>query len=265
VDDLEAERARRWWHYSRAVHSLRRAASFVGDVDFALLFPARRLALPSLWQATVDRPVDEEPAEWAPDVERVWRWKDELPLHGLAWSGRFLRRRPSLLSPALLDELYPRGGEPDDFLDEPAVGDDARRVAATLLSAGPLPSSALRRTLGMDGRAGQARFDRAVAELGRGLVVTGYGSEEPAAGGRGWPGAVLELTARAFPLEPEPDRAAARVRAARRFLATMIAARPLDLATTLGWPAGEARDAIEALVDLGHAAEDGAGYRLLDP
>ncbi|MGH2660521.1 MAG: hypothetical protein ACRDHS_12900 [Actinomycetota bacterium] len=48
MDDLEKARARRWWQTGRRVGSLKRAAAFLDDVGFALLFPKAGMALPSL-------------------------------------------------------------------------------------------------------------------------------------------------------------------------------------------------------------------------
>jgi len=68
-----------------------RAARFVDDVGFALLFPKAGVELPSLWRATTDRTPSEGEGDWGPDMDRVWRWKDELPRRGLAWYGEFVR------------------------------------------------------------------------------------------------------------------------------------------------------------------------------
>src|SRR6266540_3814451 len=112
---LAQERARRWWRSRRPVRSIERAAAFVDDVGFALLFPSRGVELPSLLEATSDRTIGQLGVDWGPDTERVWWWKDELPRRGLAWYGRFLRGRPSLLSRELLADLYPRAGRAGDF------------------------------------------------------------------------------------------------------------------------------------------------------
>ncbi len=257
MDELEAERARRWWRTRRRIATLARAAAFVEDLGFALLFPKAGVALPSLWEAASDRPIHHLGKEWGPDAERVWTWKDELPRRGLAWYGRFLRGHPSFLSPDLLAHLYPRPGLPDDF-EAAALSPDARRIARTLLRSGPLSTATLREALGAEGRRGSERFSRALVELGRALVVTHLGTEDE---GTGWPSAVLELTARAFRIPRRPDPDARRVHAARRFLDTMIACRPLDLCLAFGWTGHEARRALEELVRLGQAARDGALVR----
>lgn len=258
MSDLEAERAKRWWQTRRRIGSLARAAAFVEDVGFALLFPKSGVALPSLWEAASDRPIHDLGREWGPDAERIWGWKDELPQRGLAWYGRFLRGRPSFLASDLLADLYPRSGRPDDF-DEKELSSDARRIARILLRSGPQPTSALREALDAEGQRGGERFDRAMSELGRALVITHYGVEDE---GAGWPSAVLELTARAFRIPHRRDSERKRSRAAERFLGTTLVARPIELANAFGWNAREARDSLDGLVGRSRAARDGNAYRI---
>jgi hypothetical protein len=255
--DLQTARAKRWWQTRRPVRSIDRAAAFVEDVGFALLFPARGVDLPSLYNAATDRLTGTFwEVEWGPDAERVWGWKDELPLRGRAWYGKLLTGRASLLAPGLLADLYPRSGRPDDFTEAP-LSDDARRIAEVLLLSGPTSTSALREILSMEGRKGQARFSSAVSELGRGLVVTNYGVEAKAAG---WPAAVLELTARVFEVPgrgPLEDRHAS---AARAFLRTMLVAEPAQLARSFGWPGADARRYLAGLANEGEAELDGGAF-----
>jgi hypothetical protein len=252
--DLDAARAKRWWRTARPVASIERASAFIDDVGFALLFPKAGVTLPSLWEAASDRPIHDLPGDWGPDIERVWWWKDEIPRRRLAWYGRFLRGRPSFLSRALLADLYPRAGRPDDFRDA-GLERDARRVAETLLKNGPMPTSLVREAVGLEGKNGGPRFSAALSELGRALVATHFGAEDE---GSGWPSAVLELTARAFRIRRPGDR----VRAARRFLGTTLVARPADLARAFGWTAAEARAALEGVVTAGEASREGAAFTL---
>jgi hypothetical protein len=260
-DDIEAERARRWWQTRRHIGSIGRAAEFVADVGFALLFPNRGLVLPSLWAAASDRPIGEEGSEWGPDIERVWGWKDELPRRGLAWYGRFLRGRPSFLSTELLAQLYPRSGEPDDFEEMP-LSPDAGRIASVLLRSGALPAAVLRRAVNLEGKQGGARFSSALTELGRALVVTHFGTDQEDSG---WPSAVLELTTRVFDVRSRVDAAEARRRAARRFLGTMVFSRPIDLSLAFGWPRAEARAMLSDLAVRGMAVPEGSGFRSVEP
>ncbi|MGQ0668651.1 MAG: AlkZ-related protein [Actinomycetota bacterium] len=254
--DLEAARAHRWWHTRRRVGSTERAAAFIDDVGFALLFPTAGVALPSLLETVRDRTYEHVGVEWGPDVERVWGWKDELPRRGRAGVGKVVRGRASFLSPALLADLDPRDGRPDDFT-EPPLSADAARIARILLRSGPQSTAALREATGVESKRGSERFANAVTELGRALVVTHLGTEDE---GAGWPSAVLELTARAFPIPKRRNRDAARLRAARTFLDTMISARPHELGNAFGWGAAAARASLDRLVSGGEAVKDGSAY-----
>ena len=229
-------------------------------MGFALLFPlsGSTTRLPSLFEAASDRTIQEAWEDFGPDVERVWGWKDELPRRGLAWYGRFLRGKPSFLSPSMLAELYPRSGRPDDF-EEADLSGDALRIARILLRSGPQSTAALREALDVQGRKAGERFAKAMTELGRSLVVTHLGVEDE---GSGWPAAVIELTARAFPIPRRRNLERARVAATRRFLDTMIVAWPAELGNAFGWGAATARTALEELVARGEAARDGTRYRL---
>ena len=259
MDDFRARRARRWWQTGRPIRSIGRAGAFIHDVGFALLFPAPGIALPSLYEAASEQPVPLSEVTWGPDAQRVWGWKDELPRKGLAWSGRLLRgARASFLAPDLLADCYPRAGEPDDFRQAP-LGEEARRVAETLLASGPLPAAVLRQAVGLQGRRGGVRFSAAVVQLGRALVCTSFGTEQV---GSGWPSVVLELTARAFDLGGrDPDQAARRLRVARRCLDTMLVASDRELASIFGWSPAAARAALDGLVDRGEAVLEAGAYR----
>jgi hypothetical protein len=236
------------WLPARRVHSPEQAASFVDAVGFALLFPAERVVAPSLWEAVAGP--DAVPfADGMGTAERlVWTWKDTLPEGGLAWSGKYLHRRASLLSPELLAALYPGRGEPDDHADFD-LSPDAHRIAEALLS-GPLPSSTLRELVGHRGR-----YDRAIRHLQGLLLVTSAGVHEQRSG---WPAVILDLTCRRFDVGAGTDH----TYAAARYLATMVEAAPAELARTFGWPVAGARTRLDDLVTSGRAARSADRYRL---
>lgn len=257
VGDLAAARLRRW-RPPRAVRTLRGAAHHVEDLGFCLVFPSRGIELPTLLGAVTDL-LPERTRDWfTEDVARVWGWKDELAANDLAWYGRFLRGRPSLLSPGLLADLYPRRGEPADFADAP-LSATARRIAEIVLLSGPTSTAILREEMDAYRGRGRGRFEAALTELGRQLVIGTVGVEEQ---GAGWPASVLELTARRFDVARRGrDPAAGRRRAGRRFLATMVEARPHELGNAFGWRAAGARAVLEHLVERGEARRSGAVYR----
>ncbi len=259
VEDLETARAKRWWQAGNPIARIDRAARFVDDVGFAMLFPKKGVDLPTLWEAATDRPVMDGQGEWAPEMERVWRWKDELPRRGLAWYGEFVRGRKSFLSTALLADLYPRSGRPEDF-EEATFSPDAYRIARILLLDGPQSTAVLREALDVEGSRGAERFGKAVGELARVHVVTNFGTKDE---GGGWPSAVLELTARAFSIPRTRNLDACRLNVARTFLDTMLVAQPYHLGNAFHGGATAARAVFEELVARGEAARDGPAYRLL--
>lgn len=242
---LGQARYRRWWLSRRRVATIERAGSFLGDVGLALLFPAEPIALPSLWEAVAG--ADTEPfadGVMGETEGRVWEWKDLLPLDGAAWYGKFLRGRASFLAPDLVALLYRGAGRPDDHAAE-ALSPEAHRLADALV-AEPQPSSVLRALVGR-------RYDRAMRELQRALLVTGAGVREQAAG---WPAAVFDLTCRRFDVGGRHDPTSA----AWRFLDTVLVTTPVELARAFCWPVAQARGRLDELVATDAATHDGARY-----
>ena len=244
--ELGRARERRWWVRGRQVRSIPRAGAFVEDVGFALLFPSERVLVPSLWEAVAGQ--DAEPFATGMDENerRVWSWKDELPLRGLAWYGNFVAGRGSFLSPSLLRWLYPaRGGKVDHSdLDLSAT---AHEVAAALIE-GPQPSAELRALIG-----DRSRYQRAALELQRHLLVTTAGVHERASG---WPSTVLDLTCRRFDVGGGRDHRAA----AELFIGVVLDASARDLARTFRWPVGEARGHLDALTASARVTRSGNRY-----
>jgi hypothetical protein len=231
---MERARRARWWQTRSQIKSINRAAAFVDDVGFALLFPKAGWALPSLWAVVGDDP----PAGgWSADLARLWAWKDELPARRLAWYGRFLRGQPSLVAPDLLADLFP------DRLPQ-GLNEDAQRILGILRVDGPQSTAVLRVASALEGKQGSARFTRAVTQLGRALLVTHRGVEET---GSGWPSAVLDLTERVFEVPARDPVGVRRRRAAARYLGTVLDARPADLARAFGWSVDEARNHLSAV------------------
>jgi hypothetical protein len=232
-DALARARGERWLP-DPLLATVAEAATFIDRVGFAVLFPAERVTVPSLWEAVAGP--DETPfaVGMGQAEERVWAWKDELPRTGAAWYGKFIHKRASLLSPELLSALYPGAGEPTDHaaLDLP---DHAHRIAEALLT-GPLPTAALRDVVG-----DRSRYDRAMAALQRHLLVTSAGVQ---AHRTGWPATVVDLTCRLFDVGGGPNYGYATA----RFADTMIETTPTELARAFGWSVDTARQRLTALV-----------------
>jgi hypothetical protein len=231
----------------RRVRSIARAGAFVDDVGFALLFPAERVFVPTLWEAVAG--ADAEPFATGMDAneQRVWTWKDELPRRGLAWYGNFVAGRATLLSPTLLRWLYPADGEEHDH-EHLDLSPTAHEIAAALLD-GPLPSATLRTIIG-----DKNRCNRAVTELQRLLLVTNAGVQEQPSG---WPSAVVDLTCRRFDVGGRQDH----VSAAALFLDVVLDATAGDLARAFRWPIAQAREHLSTLVATGRAVPAGAHFR----
>ena len=249
--ELGQARATRWWIRGRRIGSIERAARFVDDVGFALLFPAQRAVVPSLWEAVAGE--DEEPfgSGMGTNEQRVWTWKDELPRRGLAWYGAYLGGRGSFLSPELLAMLYPGAGEPDDH-EHLNLSPTAHEIADAI-AAEPLPSATLRALVG-----DRSRYQRAITELQRTLLVTTAGVHEA---GSGWPAAMISLTCHQFDIGGAADHALAT----GRFLDTMLATTAGELARAFRWPVATARARLEQQVELGKASFDGTRYSSSHP
>ncbi|NEA33889.1 hypothetical protein [Streptomyces sp. SID13031] len=247
--DTSEQRARRWWVRGRRVGSVDRAGKFVDDVGFALLFPAPKPIGPSLWEAVAGE--DDEPFSggMGENEQKVWSWKDELPRRGLAWYGAFLGGRGSFLSPTLLATLYPGDGELDDH-EHLDLSPAAHELAAAL-AVEPQSSATLRALLG-----DKNKYQRAIGELQKNLLVTTAGVEEQS---NGWPAALLTLTCEQFDVGGGTDHR----EAARLYLDTMLDTAPIDLARAFRWPTARARNLLSELVDLDHAVTDGRRYQPL--
>jgi hypothetical protein len=98
-----------------------------------------------------------------------------LMTQGSRYGGTFLAGRGSFLSPSLLAALYPGAGEVDDHESLP-LSPTAHMIVRALV-AGPVLSAVLRRLVG-----DRNRYQRAVGELHRNLVVTTAGVRESRSG-----------------------------------------------------------------------------------
>jgi winged helix DNA-binding protein len=239
------------------IRTLRKAGDWLDRKGIATLFPGSDLVLPSLWEAVSGR-LD---VEWAirdeqgayvsftPEMDKCWRWKDELAAQGLACVGKHLGRWSALVAPRVVPVLYAltgRRGTPDDFRDA-GLSRLQHEVAEAVLEEGPATGPELRVLVGAD----KKHVEAAVIALQRALVLTSSGLVEQK---QGWGAIALDLLARRHPLPSElPDEGEARRQLAATVLASCGEVSAADLGGALGWRVKQSRQSLAALVECGTA------------
>jgi len=225
------------------LRSLPQALDFVNDVGFCLLFPARGIELPTFWEAICGeaRPLPRRHHN-DPELHSLWRWKDELPSQGLAFYGKLLRKRPTLISLELLPHFYALSenyGDLSDYLleyEDGKLSEEAKRVYEALLEHGAQPTSHLRRQAGLAGKANAARFDRAILELQLGFKIAKTGISDANAWRYCY---VYDLLPRRWPELPSRAAAIGTKEAVRTVLLTHLhnvgVARVEDVSRLFGW------------------------------
>lgn len=236
------ERESRW---PRRVRTAADAVRFIDAVGYCLLFPIKRLPLPSLYFAVARRRIHLGPG-WDKYCEKIWRWKDELGLKRRAFCAKYFRGRGTFISPALLphflamNETAAAPGDHERFYARGRISHDARVIWEALENHGPLATLELRHASKMDTTAGNARFKRAMLELQRLLLVVHFGAEQETAA---WASGRFELTCRAFPRQTAEARRislqAARATIAAKYLEWHPRAARAQLSRLFGWSRAE--------------------------
>jgi hypothetical protein len=235
------------------------AGRWLDEVGLASLFPRADLVLPSLWQAlagtlAVEWGVFDEATGkhvFTPQMDTVWRWKDELPARRLACAGKHLGRWICLVAPRLVPALRVLAAE-----RRAALHPFQLEVADALRAAGPLTAPQLRALVGAEKKA----LDAAVYALQRALVLTSSGAVEHE---QGWGAVALDLVERRFELEPAPSADEARRELARTLLQAAGEVSAADAAGALGLRQRETREALDELVERGEASRRSEGELLL--
>ena len=260
------------------LQSRRDAAAFLDDVGICLFQPNHGVELPSLWGAVAGT---SEPAprwgEHADLYDRAWYWKDHLFATGDFYYGKalgnyrlFLSRRLLPYLWALSDKNY--GGEPDDYLElyqDGKLSLDAKNVYQVLREHGPSSTTVLRRRTGIVGdERAWARFERALTELQRGLLVAVVGVARDNAWKYTFKYATLPD---AFPAEVAAARQIssrlAQAHVVAHYVRLVGAASPREMARLFSWNEERCLRAAQGLVAegvLAGGAED-ARDRLLAP
>jgi hypothetical protein len=234
------------------------AAEWVDEVGVALLFPNLDYVLPSLWEA-ISGEID---VHWAvrdqegkfesftPPMERLWRWKDELPKRRLACIGLHVARTSSLIAPRLVAPMFALTGRTTELDDFGGLEGLERAVAEAALELGrPGSRRELRLLVGADKRT----TDRAVNGLQRKLVLTNAGrtDEEP-----GWPSTLHDLFTRRW--RSRLRRVPERQDALRKLAVALLQSNSLsvaDLAASLRIRRAEAVATLAAVESSGRAVQ----------
>ena len=236
----------------KRVRTIGDAARFVDTVGFCTLFPVNKVPLPSLYAAVSGR----DPGAglvFDEHFENIWHWKDELPRRGRAFAGKFFRGRSTFISKELLRyflamrESASAASDHRHFYAHGRIRDDARVIWEKLDELGPLATLELRHACGMETKAGNKRFKRAIVDLQCMLVVVHFGVERET---RAWASGRYELTCRAFPEEVAAAEAIspeeARAVLAAKFLDLRPGAPAAEVARLFGWTKKLAEQAVLA-------------------
>jgi hypothetical protein len=239
--------------WPRRVRTLGEAVKYIDATGFCLLFPVKNVALPSLYCA-VTRRNPHEKIVWDKYSQMVWRWKGELPRRKRALYAKYFRGRGTFISLEMLPHflaMREAAAAPDDherFYAEGRIRDDARVIWEALAKHGPLATLELRNACGLDAKAGNVRFKRAILDLQCLLAVVHFGAEQET---KAWASGRYELTCRAFPKETAAARRIspeqARAALAAKYLEWRPEAGPARVARLMGWSKDEAVKSIGAM------------------
>ncbi|RJP75449.1 MAG: hypothetical protein C4532_00465 [Candidatus Abyssobacteria bacterium SURF_17] len=241
-----AEYRRTLWREApgTSLKTLRDAARFIDEVGMCLLFACRDIPLPKLYYCSADE------ADW-------WAWKDILQARKLAYNGRLVRRKATLVSMQLLPAflaIYLTGGGYIMYEEEyywGKLGQLANQVAEYLDRNGPTPVDSLRKAVVPAGKEHTRRFHNALFELQSKFKIVSAGLED-----RSWGVRVLDLFVNWVPATVERKaEKLPRDEAIRRILTALVntaGAVPEAMVPRLfGWSPEESLHAIDTLASHG--------------
>jgi len=164
---------------ARRVRGERSALAFVEAVGFCFTLSDFGLPVASLYVAVCGRRHPRRPrhTHHDPEIGLTWRLKDSLPAERLVYYGKLVKGKPTLVSLGLLPafcRLIREGKGSGDYLLDYRHGRMTRSALAildALHDRGPLVTPDLRRAVHLAGARLTAEFDRAMAELQRGLWI----------------------------------------------------------------------------------------------
>lgn len=163
----------------RRVRGEQGALRFVDEVGFCFTLSDFGLPVPSLYVAVCGRRRPRWPkhTHHDPEIGLTWNLKDSLPAKRLTYYGKLVKGKPTLVSIGLLPAfcaLIREGKGSGDYILDYRQGRMTRAavlVLETLNDRGALATPDLRKTVAMHGAERTAEFNRAMAELQRGLWI----------------------------------------------------------------------------------------------
>lgn len=178
--EVEAWRDRAFRRLPRLrVRGEKTALQFVNEAGFCFTLSDFGLPVASLYVAVCGRRHPRWPkhTHHDPAIGLTWDLKDRLPARGLTYYGKLVRGKPTLVSLDLLPAfcaLIRDGKGSGDYIVDFRQGRMSRAAVAILEAihdAGPLVTPQLRKAVAMRDPDRTADFDRAMAELQRGLWI----------------------------------------------------------------------------------------------
>jgi hypothetical protein len=178
--DVEAWRDRTFRRLpERRVRGERSALRFVDEVGFCFTLSDFGLPVASLYVAVCGRRHPRRPkhTHHDPEIGLTWNLKDSLPAKRVTYYGKLVKGKPTLVSLTLFPAfcaLIREGKGSGDYIVDYRQG-RMTRAAVLILEAlnerGALATPDLRKAVAMHGAERTAEFDRAMAELQRGLWI----------------------------------------------------------------------------------------------
>lgn len=160
--------------------TLRAAVAEIERRGILLVFPLHNRPEPgSLWSAFFPR----SRMRWEWDaggddrVPQVWHLREELSRSGRVAYAKWFQGRATFFSLPLFAALLHVFAADDDV----GLSSDALRLYRTLEENSPLSTKELKREAGLQGRANERLFERAMKELWSRLLVVGYGEKDDGA------------------------------------------------------------------------------------
>jgi hypothetical protein len=263
AEEIETWRDRRHRRTPRlAVRTTKKALGFINDVGFCFAFKSVNSELPCLWHAACGErnPVMPRRTHHDPFVSFVWEVKNVLPAKQLAYYGRVLKHRPTLVSMELFPYFYAlakRTGMRDDYLRSFRHGQlspVAKAIMDALVDSSPQVTKGLKLAVGRHSVRDRAGFDRAMAELQMKMYVVKTAEHyDPFT--FEW-----ELVPRAFPAEVRKARRItvqdARARILERYFRNQLVSSVPAICRLFGWEKQAVFQTLGGLVNTGVITPD---------